>query len=535
MIAGSRTDTGKPILANDPHLSLEAPILWYLARIVTSQMTVKGATVPGLPIVLLGQNDHIAWGFTTTGSDVQDLFVETIDPNDASHYLTPDGPAAFDTRTEVIHVKKKPDVTLTVRTTRHGPIMSDIDSDMAAMAGEGKVMALSFTGLGATDKTSEALMNLNRAISWEDFRGALHDYQAPPQNVVYADTDGNIGFINPGLVPVRKSGDGLLPADGANGASDWTGYVPFDDLPQLYNPAAGFLFNANNAVVDGSSPHFFGTDWEEPYRAARLQQFFDSLDRHSLDTTAHMQADHLSLVAEEFLPLLASVHSDHPLVTRAVALLQAWDGTMDKNRAEPLLFEAWLYQIHRLAFDAAAHDALTEKGPYSATTLLHLLRDHPAMICVDGNCGGLLTDALQQAVAMLAARHSGDIAGWRWGHEHQAILTHKLYSHVPVLNRLSDLSIASSGDFYTLDRGGSFEFDPDHPFARTHGGGFRGIYDLADPDRSRFMITTGQSGNILSRHYGDLVPLWNDVKAITLRGSEAELQAEDLPVLTLTP
>ena len=153
VVSGQRTATGKPILANDPHLGLEAPILWYLARIVTPDMTLKGATVPGLPAVLLGQNDNIAWGLTTTHSDVQDLFVETVDPKNPGRYLTPEGSAAFEARQEVIHVKGKPDVTMTVRATRHGPVMSDIDGEMMRLAGPGKVMALAFTGLGAADTT----------------------------------------------------------------------------------------------------------------------------------------------------------------------------------------------------------------------------------------------------------------------------------------------------------------------------------------------------------------------------------------------
>jgi len=213
VVGGKRTASGKPILANDPHLGLEAPILWYLARIVTPEGSIKGATVPGLPIVLLGQNDRVAWGFTTTGSDVQDLFVETIDPANADHYLTPEGSEAFAAHDEIIHVKNAPDVVLKVRATRHGPVLSDINAKMAGLAGAGKVMALAFTGLGDKDTTSEALMRMNRAPNAAEFLEALKLYQTPPQNIVYADRDGAFGYINPGLVPVRKKGDGLMPAD----------------------------------------------------------------------------------------------------------------------------------------------------------------------------------------------------------------------------------------------------------------------------------------------------------------------------------
>ncbi len=236
VVAGSRTLTGKPILANDPHLDLGAPILWYLARVVTPEGSVKGATLPGAPVFVLGQNDFIAWGLTTADSNVQDLFIETVDPTDPSKYLTPDGPKPFETREQTIHVKGGADVPLTIRATRHGPVLSDINADLANFAGPGKAIALAFTGLGDRDTTGEALMRVNSARNWGQFLDALRLYQTPTQNLVFADVGGDIGFLNPGLVPLRKSGDGSTPVDGASGAFDWTGTIPFDQWPQLHNP-----------------------------------------------------------------------------------------------------------------------------------------------------------------------------------------------------------------------------------------------------------------------------------------------------------
>ncbi len=543
VIAGSRTESGKPILANDPHLGLEAPILWYLARIVTPNQSIKGATVPGLPIFLLGQNDSLAWGFTTTGSDVQDLFIETIDPKNPDHYLTPKsidgGSESFIIRNEIIKIKGKADVMLNIRSTRHGPVMSDIDEEMAGLAGSGKVMALAFTGLGEHDRTSEALMHLNRATNASDLLEALKLYQAPPQNVVYADSKGAIGFINPGLVPVRKRGDGLTPADGASGDYDWVGTIPFTQLPQIANPQAGFVFNANNAVAFIGGLYFMGVDWEEPYRAERLQEYFDTLLKHSLDTSAAMQADHVSLVAKQLLPYLLNVKPNNARAEQAQNLLRNWDGVMDKNRSEPLIFDAWLYQMRQKILADKAGSDLKERGPYMATSIATVLGNHLTEWCGGGldkpasNCDAVIADALDAALDQLNHRESGSMEKWRWGNEHITLLKHKVYSHVPILKWISDLSVKSSGDFYTLDRGGSFTHDADYPYARTHGGGYRGIYDLGDPAKSRFMITTGESGNIFSKHYGDLVPLWNDVKAITLSGTEDELKAQGLPELVL--
>src|SRR5579883_52115 len=528
VISGAHTVTGKPILANDPHLGIEAPIVWYLARIVTPEGWVKGASLPGSPIVVLGQNDRIAWGFTNTGSDVQDLFYETVDPSNSDRYMTPDGPKAFDTREEVIHVKGGADVPLKIRATRHGPVLSDIVAEMAALAGSGKVMALAYNALGGQDTSVESLLRVDRAKNWNEFRDALKLFQTPEQNMVFADIDGNIGFVSPALLPIRKSGDGLAPAEGASGANDWVGYAPFDKMPQIYNPPSGFIFNANNAIVPPDSDPYLGQDWEEPYRARRIQQFFDSIGKHSLDASAAMQADVVSLAAKDLLPVVALAKPADERGRQALAMLAQWDGAMDKDRPEPLIFDAWMRQMRLILLNEKTGLPLVGQGPYAATALMSLVKDHPqwcdGIKGPDPDCHAAITRALDRALDLLVQRDGADMSKWRWGDEHVAVLQHKLYSHVPLLDRLSDLSVRSSGDFYTLNRGGAHEPTADRPFARLHAAGYRGIYDLGDPDKSRFMIATGESGHIFSPHYGDLVPLWNDVKAITLAGSEDDLK-----------
>ncbi len=411
VVSGQHTATGKPILANDPHLGLEAPILWYLARIVTPDMTLKGATVPGLPAVLLGQNDNIAWGLTTTNSDVQDLFVETVDPKVPGRYLTPDGSAAFEARQEIIHVKGEPDVTMIVRATRHGPVMSDIDGEMMTLAGPGKVMALAFTGLGAADTTSEAFSLLNQARGQDDVLHALKLYQAPPQNIVYADREGHIGFINPGLLPIRKAGDGRMPADGASGAFDWTGMASFDQMPQIRDPEAGFILNANSAVVPRNFSPSLGWDWGEPFRARRIQDFMNEDGPHTLDISARMQADHLSLAAKDLLPALLAIMPATPQAKEALALLQNWDGVMDKDRAEPLIFEAWLSEMHRLLLAAKTSDHLGEKGPFAAASIEFILAHRASEWCGkdDADCAKLKTEALKQALARMTKRQGPDL------------------------------------------------------------------------------------------------------------------------------
>jgi len=539
VVAGSRTVTGKPILANDPHLALGAPILWYLARIVTPEASVKGGTFPGTPVVILGQNDSIAWGFTTANTDTQDLFIETIDPSDSSRYLMPDGPTPFEAREETIHVKDAADVKLAIRATRHGPVLSDVIEDLHSLAGPGKVIALAFTGLSDHDTTGEALMRLNVARNWNEFLDAMRVYQTPTQNIVYADVSGDIGFFSPGLVPLRKSGDGLAPVDGASGAFDWIGTIPFDELPQLHNPEVGFAFNANNANVQDDHQPTFGQDWDEDFRARRIQQFMNTIDKHNLDTSAEMQADRLSLAAKAMQPFIAKIAPSDERARQAQTMLMSWNAVMDQNRVEPLIFTAFLGSLHRILLEEKTGLKMAEKDPFAATTLISLMNDHPSWCDApdkpDPDCRETLGRALDEGLALLVKRDGADMSQWRWGAEHIAILQNKVFSHVPLLDRISDLSVPSSGGFYTLDRGGGFEEPNGKPFARTHGAGYRGVYDLADPAKSRFIITTGESGHIFSRHYRDLVPLWNDVKSITLAGSEADLEKAGAQKLTFSP
>ncbi len=539
VVAGSRTVTGKPILANDPHLGLSAPILWYLARIVTPEGSAKGATIAGTPLVVLGQNDSIAWGFTTADSDVQDLFIETVDPSDPAKYLTPDGPKPFETREETIHVKDANDVKITVRATRHGPVLSDVSEDLGSLAEPGKAIALAFTGLGDRDTTIEAFIRLNAARNWNDFLDAMRLYQTPTQNIVYADVAGDVGFFSPGLVPLRKSGDGLAPVDGASGAFDWIGTVPFEQLPQLHNPAIGFAFNANNANVRDDHQPTFGQDWEEDFRARRIQQFFDTIDKHSLDTSAAMQFDHLSLAAKELQPFIAKIAPSDERARQAQAMLAGWNAVMDKDRVEPLVYTSFLRSLHRLLLEERTGLSMEDKGPFDATTLISLMRDHPSWCDApekpDPDCRKTLGRALDEGLALLVKRDGADMSQWRWGNEHIALLQHMVFAHLPLLDRVSDLSAPSDGGFYTVDRGGGFEAPPDRPFARTHAGGFRGLYDLGAPEKSRFMIATGESGHIFSRHYRDFAPLWVSGKYITIAGSEDDLRNAGAAELILSP
>ncbi len=388
---------------------------------------------------------------------MQDLFVETVDPSDPAKYLTPSGSRPLETREETIRVKDAPDVRLTVRTSRHGPVLSDVSKEVGAITGPGQAIALAYPGLGDRDTTMEALLRLDVAQDWSDFLDAMRVYQTPTQNIVYADGSGDIGVFSPGLVPLRKSGDGLAPVDGASGAFDWIGFISFEQLPQLHNPGIGFAFNANNANVENGHQPTFGQDWEEPFRARRIQQFFDAIGKHSLETSAAMQADHLSLAAKEMQPFIAMIAPSDERARQAQAMLAGWSAVMDKDRPEPLIFTAILGSLHRILLEQKTRLKFEDMGPFAATTLLSLMRDHPSWCDApdrpDPDCRKALGQALDEALALLVKRDGADMSQWRWGSVHMSLLQHRVYSHVPLLDRISDLSAPSGGGFYTLDRG----------------------------------------------------------------------------------
>ncbi|GEO36022.1 penicillin amidase [Skermanella aerolata] len=541
VVSGERSGTGKPVLANDPHLQLGAPTLWYLARIEAPGLSVTGATVPGVPFTVLGRNDRISWGFTTTGSDVQDLYVERLDRSDPGKYLTPDGPRPFELRTETIKVKDADDEQLVVRTTRHGPVLSDIEPRAVQAAPEGHVISLAFTGLSDRDTTAEALWRLNRAPDWEGFKAALRLIQAPQQNIVYADIQGNIGFYTPGLVPIRRKGDGSVPVPGWNDEYAWTGAIPFEELPQDFNPAAGKIVNANNRVTSPDYRWFLTSRWDDWYRAARIEQVLEANRRHDVDAAEALMRDTVSLAARDLLPLMLKINPVSQNAKAALDMLRGWDGTMSRDRTEPLIYEWWARELHRALYADELGPLFPEVMSASPRLVLHILTKAPQW-CDDvttadarETCEDMLGRSLDRALVTLSERHGSDMTKWRWGAEHRAPLAHQVLSRVPVLKDLFDIGIETDGGNHTVNRGGSSIRDDGAPFSHIHGAGYRAIYDMSDPENSRFMISTGQSGNPLSSHYGDLVEQWRDGRHFTISGTLEQVTSESLGRLTLRP
>ena len=531
VVAGSHTTTGKPLLANDPHLKLSAPALWYFARLKAPGLDVAGATMPGLPLVVLGQNADLAWGFTNTGPDVQDLYLEARDRGDPGRYRTPDGSAAFETFEEVIRVKGRPEVTMTVRRTRHGPVISDAGV-VDDVIGPNHVMAMRWTALDPDSDPVSVGLAFMRAASVADFFRAAERFVAPMQNMVVADRAGHIGVISPGRVPLRGAANdlrGLAPAPGWDARYDWQGFVAADETPRELDPARGWIATANQRIHAPDYPHFITSEWALPYRQQRIEQMLAERPRHSREDLTRMQTDERSLAVPRLLPWLQQARPEHALAAAAHQALEGFDGTMAADRAAPLIYWAWQRQLARTILADEAGAASFDKHFATRSfqdTLEGVLTRNDAWWCDDKStpeaetCAQASARALALALDELAARHGPDVAAWRWGAAHQARSEHRPFSRVKALAWLFELRAPVGGDTYTVNVG-RVGLKPDPTtgelFLDEHGPSLRAVYDVGDRSRSVVMHSTGQSGLPFLRAYrsfvgawasGQMVPLW---------------------------
>ncbi len=525
-VDGRHSATGAPLLAGDPHLGFSMPGVWYLARIDTPEGTLAGATAPGVPMLVLGHNGHIAWSFTTTGADVQDIFIET--PAGPNLYLAPGGPRPFMLREERIRVSGRPDEVLKVRETRHGPVISDL------VAPDGPILTLAMANLAPPDPGSPGtaaagLLALNNARDVAAAGRAAALITSPVQNMIVADHDSIALFVT-GRVPLRRAGDGSRPVPGADGSHDWTGWASGADLPHIVNPPSGRLVNANERVAPPDFPVFLGRDWNDDLRARRARELLAARPTHTLADFAAMQVDTLSLFAQDTLPRLAALDVPPGPARQAQGLLAGWDARMNQAAPQPLLFEAWMQDFARRLYpgDGAApwwHLAAYALSPEGAGFCAKAASEQ-------GGCDALLRLSLQNAVASLASSHGADPTRWRWGEAHQAVFAHPLLRYIAPLRPLAVLRVPVGGDGTTLLRANTGGADTGSGrFDAVHGAAFRAVYDLADLDRSRFVVAPGQSGHILLPSARNFAARWHDGQTVTLGPQPRRLAAR----IILTP
>jgi len=522
-VDGRHTATGAPLLAGDPHLAFGFPGIWYLARIDTPDNTLAGATAPGIPGLVIGRNKSIAWTFTTTGADVQDVFIETPVGTDA--YQTPDGPKPFAVRQERIKVRGQPDEVLTVRSTRHGPVISDLRKRSG-----GPILAVQMANLASDNTAAEGLFALNHAQTVQDAGKAAAEITSPVQNLLVADAH-TIALYVTGRVPIRRAGDGAAPVSG-DGAYDWTGWASGDQLPHYVSPPSGRLVNTNERIAPPDFPVFLGRDWFGDWRARRVRQLLDGNNHLTPADFAKMQVDVVSTFAQQVLPALLAVPPQPGAEGQAQALLKGWDGAMTMDAPQPLIFNAWMYRFYALLL--RQHGIPLADGGPVPDFIAFVLSPKPApgldpgaAHWCNGDCNVPLAEALKTAVGELSARFGADPAAWRWGTAHKAVFAHPVLRAIPVLGTLTTASIPSPGDDTTIDRGGPRWSD----FSSVHGASYRGVYDLADLDRSLFVVTPGQSGNPLSRFSRNFMTRWRDGATITLGPKPATVTG----TLRLTP
>lgn len=536
VVSGSQTESGAPILANDPHLAFALPSTWYLAHLVTPEGTLAGASAPGFPAMILGRNDRIAWGITSSDIDVEDVFVERVDPQQPGRYLTPGGSEPFGAHEETIAVQGQEPELLLVRETRHGPVISDLAGlpDDAARAGAPVgaevVLSLAATWLGDDDRTPDALFGLASTGDPDAFRKAAAEAVAPQQNVFYADVDGNIGFVSAGRIPDRPEGGGRLPSEGWSGAHDWRGFLPFEAQPQALNPLSGMLVNANNRPVPAGWPVPITGAWDPGFRAQRIVDLLAEQDPQTPPGSSGIQTDPVSLMAHRLLPLMLAglpPQADMP-ARRAVELLRDWRGEMRADAPQPLLFSAWLRELVRVLAADKLGPAFPEYWDYRPLFVERVLRGNSGW-CDDistpevETCAQALQTALTAALSPLIEGLGDDPDTWAWGKLHRLRLQSALWSRVPLLSGWLKIRMPLDGGNDTPLRAASRIADLDNPFEVVHGAGFRAVYDLADLAASRFVIAGGQSGNPFSPHWNDQVDTWRAGGGLRLDGDQQTL------------
>ncbi|HEY1392757.1 MAG TPA: penicillin acylase family protein, partial [Methylibium sp.] len=541
VVAGSHSETGMPLLANDPHLKLSAPALWYFARLEAPGLEVAGATMPGLPVIVLGQNAHIAWGYTNTETDVQDLYLERIKPGDAAQYQTPEGWARFDSHEEIIKVKGGADVKITVRSTRHGPVISDAGDVAKGLTGSrgpadkpAYALAMRWTALDPEVGTIEASMAFNQAKSVAEFVAASAQYVAPMQNMVVADDAGHIAEVSAGRVPLRSADNelkGYVPAPGWDARYDWTGFLEPQLTPRELDPPRGWIATANQRIHAPDYPYFLTSEWTLPYRHQRIEQLLAAQPKHSLASLAAIQADVKSLATERLLPYLRAAKAEHPLAAAAQRELAGFDGTMAGDKAAPAIFYAWWRHLGELILaDKLGQDLFEAEFNRRGfrTGLEGILERNDAWWCTAKDqapaadaCARRSGEALKLALDELQAKLGPDVTAWRWDALHVARAEHRPFSHVKALAGLFELREPVGGDTYTINVSRvnlKADATTGEFYLAEHGPSLRALYDLKDRGASRFMHSSGQSGLPFSPWYREFLKPWGQVGYVPLWG-----------------
>ncbi len=530
VVSGKRTASGKPLLANDPHLTASAPSIWYMTELSAPTLHVAGVTTPGAPGIILGHNEHIAWGATNLGPDVQDLYLEKFDPANPQRYMTPAGWREATVRREEIKVRTSPADTTTqtvvfaVTTTRHGPIFLEKNSTR---------YALRWTALDADAMDAETIYRLNRARDWKDFRAAFKNYGGPVQNFIYADVDGHIGYYGAGRIPVRKSGDGSLPYDGSTDAGEWIGFIPFDRLPQVYNPPSGMIVTANQRIIGHDYPFHLTHEWAAPYRAQRIQDLLQAKTKLTVEDFRSIQADTFSYAGANFARALVKLarqeNNNAALVDEkwrdTVQLLANWDGHVDRDSRAALITVLMRDAFRkRIIAEALGPDLARDYKWGNVNTFIdRILAEQPREWLPKEfkSYPELMRACEKDARAQITQRLGTDESGWTWGGFQQFRFPHPL-ARVPLVGlQFAIPPVPQHGSISSVNVGQNVSM--------------RLIADTSDWDKTLQGITLGQSGERASAHWSDQLKDWINVTPRTFPFSGKAITAATNETLLLEP
>ncbi|MCA1900304.1 MAG: penicillin acylase family protein [Chloroflexi bacterium] len=568
-VSGKRTNTGKPLLANDMHLGIQMPSIWYQVALHCAPKSeacpfeVTGFSFAGVPGVVAGHNDRIAWAFTNLGPDVQDLFIEKVNPENPNQYEADGKWADFEIIEETINVVGGEPVTISIRVSRHGPVISETygplkdetdpkdpeDVPFKEEAGidlpEHYVIALSWTAL-TPSSPFEAIWGFNLAQNWEEFREAARTFHVPAQNLLYADVDGNIGYQTPGMIPIRKNGDGMYPVPGWTGEYDWTGFIPFEELPYAFNPPSGYIVAANNQAHPRGYPYLITKEWDYGQRAARIVEMIENAPG-KIDSAyvQQMHGDSKSLNAEVLVPVLMNVPLEPELAALRDTYLGGWDFQETADSPSAMLFEAFWWDLLMDTFGDELPDEYLPAGGSRWYAVMRNLVNQPDSPWWDDKDSEAVVETRDDVFARAFAeaaqckrcieKFGKDVAKWKWGELHTATFRNQTLGNAGI-GLIEDLfnrgpyvtgggkSIVNATGWVA---GESFEINwlPSE----------REIVDLSNFDRSLALHTTGQSGHAFHPHYDDMIPLWARVQYYPMWWERESVVADSEGHLALKP
>lgn len=550
VLSGAKTKSGKPLLANDPHLAFGAPSLWYLAHLSWPDgkggvQNLIGATVPSMPTIVLGRNNNVAWGFTNAGADVQDLYVERVNPDDKTEYFSQNGWLKFQSRTETIKVKGGADLVFERKLSRHGPVLPRSFKKYGKLLGEDFVLALQWTGLSRRDTSFEVLSDVSLSNTVDEFGQRINQIIAPMQAIVVADKAGNVGLFAKSKLPLRKPNNqfhGRAPMPGWLIENEWAGYVPVEQQLHIVNPVLGALGTGNSKLTNSATDPFYTFDWDEPFRQDRvLRTMVNANKKLSAKDMIAGQTDIYSAamiaIRDEFLEQM----EPRPRHAALLSQLRNWNGMMAADRTEPLVLVTFMRHamIEIFKDDLAAVFDVTDTAP--AVSLLRVLRQGGARDWCDRrdteareSCDQILGQAFDLTLVELTEKFGAEPESWKWGKAHIMTNAHSPFSKVGILSKLFNIDRAASGGSYTLLRAKT-KLAEDSRYRAVHGAGYRAIYDFSDLDNSLYVQSTGQSGNLMSSLYSNLSDKWIDGKYLQMSTRPDDYRKNALGVWKLSP